>query len=304
MPGSPLDNIYIVLARTKHSGNIGSAARAMWNMGFSRLRLAAPRCNVDQDAYRLAKRGASVLDHAHCHRTLESALRGVRLVIGSTGKTGGNRQETYSPRALAPRLVAQAENQSVAILFGPEDTGLIDEDILLCQYLIRIPTRPSARSINLAQAVMIVCYELHLASLLCPPERVPVLAPVEQVEAMYRQLEQSLLEIGFIHRKTARHMMFALRRLFGRTGLEKRDIAILRGIARQMGWYAGKNRQSHNLMEPVHSPDIGLTEDSEEQARAGRPDRGTAGVRCNALAPKASGVLKRQGRLPHKDLED
>ncbi len=236
----------------------------MWNMGFSRLRLAAPRCGVDEDAYRLAKRGASVLDHARTCRTLQSALRGVRLVAGSTAKTGGYRQETYSPRALAPRLIGQAENQRVAILFGPEDTGLVDEDILLCHYLVRIPTRPSARSINLAQAVMIVCYELHLASRLRPPERIPDLAPVEQVEAMYRQLEQSLLEIGFLHRKTARHMMFALRRLFGRTGLEKRDIAVLRGIARQIGWYAGINPQSHNLREPVHGQDIGITENPED----------------------------------------
>ncbi len=264
MPGSPLDNIYIVLARTKHSGNIGSAARAMWNMGFSRLRLAAPRCGVDPDAYRLAKRGASVLDHTRTCRTVRSALRGVHLVAGSTARTGGYRQETYSPRALAPRLIAQAENQKVAILFGPEDTGLVDEDILLCHYLVRIPTQASARSINLAQAVMIVCYELHLASRLRPPERIPELAPIEQVEAMYRHLEQSLLEIGFVHRKSARHMMFALRRLLGRTGLEKRDIAILRGIARQIGWYAGENPQSFNRSEPVGGQDMGLTENTED----------------------------------------
>ena len=237
MPPSPLDRIFIILVGTKHPGNIGSVARAMHNMGFSQLRLAAPRCRIDEEAYRLAKAGSRVLDAARCYRSPSSALRGMHLVIGTTAKTGGNREKTFPPRSLAPTILAHAAVQKAAILFGPEDTGLVDGDLLRCQLLIRIPTSPGSRSINLAHAVMLLCYELLLAGRERPPERVPRLAPAGQIEAMYDQLERSLLEIGFLTPKTARHMMFALRRLLGRTGLEATEVAMLRGIARQISWY-------------------------------------------------------------------
>jgi len=241
MPPNALDNITIVLVGTKHAGNIGSAARAMRNMGLSRLRLAASGCTINEDSYRLAKSGRVVLEQARTCISLQSALRGIRLVIGTTGKTGGSRQEACPPRTLAPELIVQARTQQVGIVFGPEDTGLTDQHLLRCHRLVRIPTAPSARSVNLAQAVMLVCYELRLASLVRAPGRVPALAPLEQIEAMYGQLEHSLLRIGFMNPKTARHMMLSLRRLFGRTGLEERDVAILRGIARQIGWFAGRS---------------------------------------------------------------
>jgi len=237
MPSIPLDNIVIILVASKHPGNIGSAARAMHNMGCSQLRLAAPRCGIDEDAYRLAKAGGAVLDSARSYRSLSTALSGIRLVVGTTAKTGGNREKTFPPRLLAPRILAHAARQKAAILFGPEDTGLVDGDLLRCQLLMRIPTSPVSRSMNLAQAVMLSCYELLLASRERPPERVPHLAPVGQIEAMYDQVERSLLEIGFLTPKTARHMMFGLRRLLGRTGLEESEVAMLRGIARQISWY-------------------------------------------------------------------
>jgi tRNA C32,U32 (ribose-2'-O)-methylase TrmJ len=107
---------------------------------------------------------------------------------------------------------------------------------------MRIPTDPDSCSINVAHAVTILCYELFLASLKREPIKVPRLAAVEQVEAMYAQLEEALLEIGFLHPQNAHHMMFALRRFFGRAGLEATDVGILRGISRQIAWFA-KNRK-------------------------------------------------------------
>ena len=244
MSGSTLDNVHIILVGTKHPGNIGSVARALHNMGISQLRLAAPKCGISEESYRLAKSGGAILESARQYRSTASALRGIGLVAGTTGKTGGNRRQACPPRALAPRLITHAATQKVGILFGPEDTGLVDEDIMLCGALIRIPTPSSARSINIAQAVMIVCYELFLASLERPPERAPRLARLEQVEAMYLQLEESLVRIGFLNDRAARHMMFALRRLLGRAGMEEMDVAILRGIARQIAWYAGRTPDS------------------------------------------------------------
>jgi tRNA/rRNA methyltransferase len=240
MPDNRLQNITILLVGVKHPGNIGSAARAMHNMGLEHLGLAAPQCRIDEESYRLACGGAHILERAKVHDSLAEALREVHLVAGATGKTGGYRAMTFNPRAVAARLLAQAEQQKVAVLFGPEDTGLTDEHLLPCQMLIRIPTAPEAHSINLAQAVMIVAYEIFVAHL----ERAPVttlkLADGQQIEGMYAQMEAALLDIGFLQPQNARHMMFSLRRLFGRAGLQASDVRVLRGMARQMSWIAHK----------------------------------------------------------------
>jgi tRNA/rRNA methyltransferase len=231
-------NIAIILAGTKYPGNIGSVARAMYNMGLVRLVLAAPRCTLGEEAYRLAKRGSAILDSAKICRALPGALRGIRFLVGTTGKSGGYRSQTYSLRSLVPRILDHAQQQRVGILFGPEDTGLVDHDLALCQLLVRIPTDPKASSINLAQAVMLVCYELLLGSLDREPGHVPKLASLEQVEAMYAQFEKALQEIGFLHSENTKHMMMRIRRMLGKAGLERSDVGVLRGIARQINWYA------------------------------------------------------------------
>lgn len=233
-----LENVAIILTGTKYPGNIGSAARAMFNMGLNRLILAAPQCSINEESYRMAKGGRHILDSARKCRSLKSATRGIRLLVGTTGKSGGYRAESYAPRSLAPRILSHAEKQKVAILFGPEDTGLVDDDLRLCQMLIRIPTQRGSSSLNLAQAVMVVSYELLLGSLCREPARIPKLAPLEQVEAMYEQLEKALLEIGFLQPQNAKHMMLVLRQMLGRAGLESQDVGVLRGIARQIAWYA------------------------------------------------------------------
>jgi tRNA/rRNA methyltransferase len=233
-----LENISIILVGTKHPGNIGSTARAMFNMGLNHLILASPQCEINDESYRLAKGGSGVLDSAKICRSLKSALRGIQLLIGTTGKSGGYRTPAYSLRTMAPRILNQASQQKVGILFGPEDTGLVDSDLRFCQLLTRIPTQHKANSINLSQAVMIVCYELLIGSLEREPERVPKLASLEQIEAMYVQLEAALLNIGFLQPQNAGHMMLRLRQLFGRAGLEVPDVGILRGIARQIDWYS------------------------------------------------------------------
>ncbi len=236
-----LSNIDIVLVGSKYSGNVGAVARAMRNMGLRSLRLAGPKCEIDDEALRMARDQNPVLASARSFRSLKSALRGLRFIVGTTGKSGGKREETHSVRSLAPLILSHAARRKVAIVFGPEDTGLIDDDLLRCQMLMRIPTSPEAHSLNLAQAVMIVCYELYLAHLERQPERVPVLAGLEQIEAMYEQLESALRTIGFLQDENARHMMFRMRRLLGRTGLERSDLGILRGIARQIAWFGGKH---------------------------------------------------------------
>ncbi len=241
-----MSNIVIILVGTKYPGNIGSVARAMHNMGLDQLRLADPRCAINEESYRMACSGAGILKKARKYRSLRSALRGVPVVLGTSGKTGGNRAQAYAPRNLAPNILARAARQRVGIVFGPEDTGLVDDSLLLCQMLIRIPTHPRGRSINLAQAVMLVAYELLLAQLPRKPVRLARSASVQQTEAMYAQLEDALLAIGFLHPQNARHMMFALRRILGRAGLEPADAGIFRGIARQINWYAGSKSRTNS----------------------------------------------------------
>ena len=233
-----LENVVIILAGTKHPGNIGSAARAMANMGLERLVLAAPRCEVNEDARRMAKAGTGVLDAALIYPSLKDAVSGMNMLVGTTGAIGGYRAYVSTPRLLAPKILDQSVEQTVGIVFGPEDTGLVDDDLRLCQLLIRIPTSRHAGSINLAQAVMIVSYELMLGSLLHEPSRAIRLASLKQTEDMYAQLEEALLKIGFLHPQNARHMMFAVRRLLGRAGMEPSDVGVLRGIARQINWFA------------------------------------------------------------------
>ncbi len=238
-----LQNVSIILARPKYPGNIGSAARAMFNMGLSHLVLAQPQCAINDESYRMAKGGKAILDSARTCRSVRSAMMGIRFLVGTTGKSGGYRAPAGSLRSLIPLLLDHAAQQKVGILFGPEDTGLIDDDLRFCQVLIRIPTQHKAPSINLAQAVMLVCYELYLGSLGSNRSPVPKLASLGQIEAMYAQLEKSLLEIGFLQPQNARHMMFALRRMLGRAGLEASDVSILRGIARQIAWHAKAGRR-------------------------------------------------------------
>ena len=233
-----LDNIVIILVGTKHPGNIGSVARAMANMGIGKLVLAAPHCEINEDARRMAKAGSGVLDAALVYPSLADAVAEIHVLVGTTGKRGGYRADAVTPRHLAPEILNYALNQTVGILFGPEDTGLVDEDLRLCRFLIRIPTSRQANSINLAQAVMIISYELMLGSLRHKPCRAPLFASLEQTEAMYAQLEEALLKTGFLHPQNARHMMFAIRRLLGRAGLEPSDVGVLRGIARQINWFA------------------------------------------------------------------
>ena len=237
-----LDNVVIILVGTKHPGNIGSAARAIANMGLSRLVLAAPSCAINEESYRLAKAGTAVLNSAQIYPSLSEAIAEINLLVGTTGKNGGYRAEAATPRKLVPKIIEHATEQTVGILFGPEDTGLVDEDLRLCQLLIRIPTSLKASSINLAQAVMIVAYELMFENLDRKPGHALKLAPIEQTEAMYAQLEKALLEIGFLHPQNARHMMFAIRKLLGRAGMESADVGVLRGMARQINWYADKKR--------------------------------------------------------------
>lgn len=244
---NPLDNIAIVLVRPQYAGNIGSVSRAMKNMGLKRLILVSPEQDpLSDEARMMATSARDILEKAEIFPSLEEALKGFRWIAGTSARKGRNRGPFIYPRQICPEILKHAQAVPVALLFGPEDRGLTNEDLAPCQALVSMPTHEGLRSLNLAQAVMVFSYELFAASLGLSEKEgeksVQGLKPAEfkKTEGMYAHLEELLLKIGFLDENNPKRIMHTLRRIFGRAGLSDRDVAILRGIFRQLEWYAAK----------------------------------------------------------------
>lgn len=240
-----LPNIRIVLCRPLYGGNIGSVCRAMANMGLSDLALAAATNFDPNEARKMACWATDILESARKVATLEEALADCTLVFGATSRQGLYRQHTRSPREWATSILSAAQGGKVALLFGPEDDGLSNEEVAVCQHLIRIPSTPVYPSLNLAQAVMICVYELYTASGAFEPmpEKSP---PANNLmkERMFAMWEKMLLDIGFMEPDKAQHMMMGLRRIFARGAMSEDDVRILMGIARQTDWHASRPRKN------------------------------------------------------------
>jgi len=235
-----LGNFAFVLVRPLQAGNVGSAARALKNMGLGDLRLVAQRPAASgRAAASMAVHAADILHSAQRHDSLGDALADCSLAVGTTCRPGLYRSGVIALREAAAQLVAEAGANRIAIIFGPEDTGLVNRDLKLCQRLITIPTAPAYPSLNLAQAVMLVAYELMMAAgaareLPRPEPRAPALA----VDAMMERLSEALVSIGFLPAENPEHIMFALRAILGRAGIGVRELDILSGLARQIRWFS------------------------------------------------------------------
>lgn len=231
-------NLRVVLVRPQYSGNIGAAARAMRNFAMSDLALVSPAPLQRAQADMMAVHARDILDHMQIHTSVEAAIADCGLVIGTTCRSGLYREDAVTPRTLAPHILATSVANRVALIFGCEDSGLSNEELRYCHRLMTIPTDASYSSLNVAQAVLVCCYELFLAT--HEDESVPArpLAVAEQQERMYEKLKHALLTVGFLHKDNPEHIMFAFRRIFGRAGLEERDVRIFLGMARQIDWYA------------------------------------------------------------------
>lgn len=236
-----LDNLTVVLHRPRYPENIGAVARAARNMGVSRLRVVDPERFEIQKVFKMATHGAADLVKAiELFSDLESALADFQYVAGTTARTGGQRQNLLSPRQLARNLIPISSNNRIALVFGPEDRGLTNAEIALCHALVRIPTADFS-SLNLSQAVMVLLYELFVASLPTPAPYVPRLANRHELEGMYAQLETVLVEISFINADNPRYWVNTLRRFFNRLPLRAKEVQIIRGICRQIAWYGKKS---------------------------------------------------------------
>lgn len=236
---SSLDPIRIVLVEPAGALNVGSIARVMKNMGLPQLVIVNPRCEVcGEEATRMAVHAIDLLETARIVPDLTTALEGCTRVIATTARDRAIPTELETPRAALPWLLA--EDRSTALIFGREDSGLTNAELNYAQRYIRIPVGSAYSSLNLAQAVGVCAYELQLCA--SDPElterisAIPAqldLAPVEQVEGYYQQLETLLLEIEYLFPHTAAHRMEKIRRMYNRSQLSPNEVALLRGILSQ-----------------------------------------------------------------------
>ena len=233
-----LSNIGIILAEPQIPENIGATARAMNNMGLDRLILVRPK-NLDSSRLSKTATGPSqaILEAMEVYDDLESALGPFNFVAGLTARTGSLRPAITKPRSLAADLISLTQTNLAGLLFGPEDRGLSNEQLRYCHTIVSIPTAGFS-SLNLAQAVMIVCYEIFLASDEKVSKPVPRLANSFELEGMYGHLNDVLMKIGFLNPQNPEHWMLNIRRYLSRIPLRAREVRIIRGICRQIDWYA------------------------------------------------------------------
>ncbi len=256
-----LENVHIVLNRPRFPENIGSAVRAMRNMGLSKLIVVDPENYDIEKIMRLATHeSAEMVEQIKQYDDLESAVSSLNYVVGTTARLGGERQTIQKPSDLAQRLISISAENQIAIVFGPEDRGLTNEEIRLCHVLINIPTADFS-SINLAQSVMIICYELFSASRASKSSFAPRLASRHELDGMYDQLKDILVRIDYILPENPDYWMNKLRHFFSRIPLRAREVSIIRGITRQVNWYGKKCYMDGKKGHPP-DPELGIS-DSE-----------------------------------------
>jgi tRNA/rRNA methyltransferase len=233
-----LEKVAVVLFRPRLAENIGAVARAACNMGISRLVAVAPQ-DLDRERMAMMATGpaARLLEEMEVHDDLARALSPFQYIVGTTARLGGVRNDYFSPREMAARLVDISARNDIALLFGPENWGLTNHELPFCHALVTIPTG-ACSSLNLAQAVMVMVYELFTAT--SPqPRHTPRMANSQELQSMYAMLQDTLVKINFISHQNPEHWMFNVRRLFSRHGLRAREAQVIKGICRQIDWYVG-----------------------------------------------------------------
>lgn len=238
-----LQNIRVVLVNTSHPGNIGAAARAMKTMGLSRLVLVQPEEFPSPVAVARASGATDLLDSAVVVDTLEEALVGCNLVLGTSARDRRIPWPLLDPRECGATCVEQlAQGAEIALVFGREYAGLTNEELQRCQFHVHIPSDPEFGSLNLAAAVQVLTYEVRMSWLAAQgrPTKMEKIettamlgtqpATMDELELYYAHLEQTLVDIGFLDPEKPRHLMARLRKLYGRSGVSKLEMNILRGI--------------------------------------------------------------------------
>jgi len=225
-------NIRIVLVNTSHPGNIGAAARAMKNMGLSKLILVEPERFPHADATARASGADDILQNAQVCTSLEEAVEGCGLVFGASARLRSLPWPLVEPREMASQVVSEAVKLPVAIVFGRENSGLTNAELAICNALVHIPCNESFSSLNIAAAVQVLCYEVNMAvgTPVVEVEDDSEIATSDELERFYEHLEKTLVDIDFLDPEKPRFLLRRLRRLYNRARLEQTEVNILRGI--------------------------------------------------------------------------
>ncbi len=229
-----LENISIAMIGTTHPGNIGAAARAMNNMCINQLVMVSPKCPVAEVAYARASGAHSILDQRRTVGTLEEAIQDCQLVIGSTARSRSLSWPELSPSEMTKKIWSLDNESQVAIVFGREHSGLTNEELQLCNYMVSIPTNPDFSSLNVASAIQVMCYEIYKTldegKVVESSGSSEPVATSFDLEGYFQHLEQVLLKTGYLKADNPGQLLQRLRRLYQRADLSKNEINILRGI--------------------------------------------------------------------------
>lgn len=263
MSSAVFSNIRIVLVNTTHPGNIGGAARAMKNMGLERLYLVAPKEYPSDKAVWRSAGATDVLDKAVVVETLDEAIAGCSLVVGTSARERRIPWPLLDPRQCGESIWAEAGQHEVALLFGREDRGLTNEELHKCNYHVHIPANPEYSSLNLATAVQVICYEIRMAYLQAEegktlPQHQWDMPPAEAqaLDSYYQHLEQTLVDLGFLDPENPKQTMTRLRRLYNRVRMDQMELNILRGVLTAMQnyvFYTGKVVEKQGLAADIES---------------------------------------------------
>jgi len=238
------ENITIVLNKPKYPGNVGSVARCARNMGIEKISVVGNRDLALEEMRQMATHfAAGIVDRIQHFDRLDEALARFHYIVGTTSRRGSARGPVVSPREMAARLVDISQDNKVALLIGPEDTGLSNDDLRFCHLLVTIPTSKHNKSINLSHAAMILCYEIFVSHMEPMEAFTPRLAASAELEGMYDHLKGLLMKIGFLNPENPEFWMMHIRRFLGRTNLFSKEVKIIRGICRQLEWYM-KNKKT------------------------------------------------------------
>jgi len=231
-----LENIRCVLVGTTHPGNIGAAARAMKTMGLTNLHLVTPKIYPSAEATARASGADDVLANAVVHESLDAALVGCQQVYGMSARLRHLPVPVVNPREAVAQIQQQSDDAQIAIIFGREHSGLTNEELDRCQYLVNIPANVEYSSLNLAAAVQVLAYELKMS--FDPSIEVGRVGEqretinADDLDHLYDHFEQSLTKIGFLDPGQPKNLMRRLRRLFNRAELDRNELQILHGILR------------------------------------------------------------------------
>ena len=242
-----LDHIKFVLVRPTHPGNIGATARAMTTMGIAQLSLVAPKEYPSEVATARAAGANEVLHGAQVVASLDDAIADCGLVVATTARERTTKWPTLAPREAMTKVIGNSSQCKVAIVFGQERSGLTNEELDCCHFMVKIPTNPEYSSLNIASAVQILSYELRLAHLASDAGKEsstvksnrPDVAPpsADQIRRFYEHLEEVIFDINFVKTNSATKLMRKLIRLFNRAQMTQEEINILRGILTAIQWH-------------------------------------------------------------------